>query len=115
MSDAPASSMATPRPGTPLPVQATPLISVVALDMSLGLFLAMTFAPLVTMIAVSTPFSLRGSALRRLGRFGFAVECLSRSIGWTLVTGARDYVSLQGFRYGRLPNCCRRLRVLGSL
>lgn len=43
MSDSTASSKTVTRSGTPLPVQAAPRISVIALGMSLGLFLAVTF------------------------------------------------------------------------
>lgn len=43
MPDANAPSTAKPRSGTRLPVQATPRIPVIALGMSLGLFLAVTF------------------------------------------------------------------------
>ena len=44
MSDATASSMTTPRSGTPLPTQAAPRVPIIAFGMSLGLFLAITFA-----------------------------------------------------------------------
>lgn len=43
MSDVALSSMTTPRAGTPLPVQAAPRVPVIALGLSLGLFLAFTF------------------------------------------------------------------------
>lgn len=43
MSDAAVSSMTTPRAGTPLPSQATSRVPVIALGLSLGLFLAFTF------------------------------------------------------------------------
>ncbi len=44
MSDAPTTSMTTPRSGTPVPVRAAPRIPVIAFGMSLGLFLAVTFS-----------------------------------------------------------------------
>lgn len=44
MPDMTSASRAMPRSGTPLPVRATPRLHVVALGMSLGLFLAATFA-----------------------------------------------------------------------
>lgn len=44
MPNASASPSITPRAGTPLPVQATPRVPVIALGMSLGLFLSVTFA-----------------------------------------------------------------------
>lgn len=43
MSELNLSSRSTPRAGTPLPVQAAPRIPMVALGLSLGLFLAVTF------------------------------------------------------------------------
>lgn len=43
MSDTTVSSMTTPCAGTPLPVQPAPRVPVIALGLSLGLFLAVTF------------------------------------------------------------------------
>jgi len=69
MSDLSASSGANPRFGTPLPVQTAPLLPVIALGMSLGLFLAITFVLCVAFDLLFPGMAMYKSWLRLLPGF----------------------------------------------